>query len=52
MHDSSVDTYNGGSCNGDTNPWVFTGVGTDGVTPIHWGADADQSLTNIFGKRQ
>ena len=50
LHDASVDTYNGGSCRGIDNPWVFTGVGTDGQTPIHWGTDADVSLTNIFGK--
>ncbi len=48
MNDNSVDTYNGGSC---ADPAVFTGVGTDGITRIHWSTNADQSLTNIFGKR-
>jgi hypothetical protein len=51
MDDASQNTYNGASCNGATNPWVFTGVGTDGQTPIHWGTNADQSLTNILGKK-
>ena len=48
MDDGSVDTYNGSSC---ADPAVFTGVGTDGLTPIHWSSNADQSWTNIFGKR-
>jgi hypothetical protein len=48
LHDGSVDTYNGASCN---DPSVFTGVSTDGKTPIHWGSDADASLTNILGKK-
>jgi hypothetical protein len=52
MDDNSTDTYNSGGCNGRKAPWVFTGVGTDGTTPIHWGTSSDQSLTNILGKRE
>jgi len=48
LDDSSIDTYNGAECLGDKAPWVYTGIGTDGV-PIHWGTSADQSLTNILG---
>ena len=47
MDDQTADTYNGGAC---TDPAVFTGIGTDG-TPIHWEANAKQSLTNILGTR-
>ncbi len=52
MDDNSTDTYNSGGCSGAKAPWVFTGVGTDGTTPIHWGTISDQSLTNILGKRE
>jgi hypothetical protein len=48
MDDGVADTYNGGSC---ADPAVFTGVGADGLTPIHWTTNADQSWTNIFGRR-
>ena len=51
LDDGSVNTYNGANCAGGSAPWVFTGVGTDGQTPIHWGTNADQSLTNILGKK-
>lgn len=49
MDDNSLGTYNGGSC---TDPAVFTGLGADGHTPIHWSGNADQSLVNIFNRRQ
>jgi hypothetical protein len=48
LHDGSVDTFNGSGCK---DPSVFTGVSTDGKTPIHWGSNADTSLTNILGKK-
>jgi hypothetical protein len=56
LDDSSVDTINSANCKGDTAPWVYTGQGSDGLhpglTPIHWEDVADQTLTNIFGKKQ
>jgi hypothetical protein len=48
LDDSSLDTYNGGVCNGDTNPGIFTGVASDGTTPIHWEPNAAKSLSNIL----
>jgi len=56
LDDQSLDTYNEGDCGGSTSPWVYTGSGNDGVhpgqTPIHWSPNADQSLANIYGRRQ
>jgi hypothetical protein len=52
LDDSSIDTYNSGSCDGSIAPWVYTGVGTDGQTPIHWeSGNADTSLANILGRK-
>jgi hypothetical protein len=51
LHDTPVNTYNGGDCDGGHSPWVYTGIGPDGATPIHWGSDAAQSLENILGKK-
>src|SRR6266481_3448888 len=48
LDDTSLNTYNGGAC---SDPSVYTGVSADGKTPIHWGSNADASLTNILGKR-
>ncbi|MGC2552667.1 MAG: hypothetical protein WA437_20565 [Candidatus Sulfotelmatobacter sp.] len=48
LDDNSVDTYNGGQCDGEAAPWVFTSV--NGQQPISWGSAAVQSLTNILGK--
>jgi outer membrane protein assembly factor BamB len=50
LDDSSLDTYNGGTCDGGKNPGIFTGVAADGVTKIHWETTAAQSLENILGK--
>jgi len=54
LDDSSMDTYNAGSCDGSNAPWVFTGVGTDAnKTPIHWEhGNADVSSTNILGNKK
>jgi len=52
LDDDSINTYNSESCSGSQAPWVYTGVGPDGHTPIHWGGSADQTLTNILGKRK
>jgi hypothetical protein len=56
LDDTSLDTYNEGPCGGDKAPWLYTGSGNDGVhpgqTPIHWSPNADQSLANIYGRRQ
>lgn len=51
MEDKSPDTYNGGGCTGSKGTWYYTGVGTDGKTPIYWESDADQSLKNLFGPK-
>lgn len=53
LDDDSVDTYNGASCDGSKDPWVYTGVGTDAdKTPIHWEmGNADVSLRNILGNK-
>jgi len=55
LDDTSLDTYNEGDCTGSKSPWVYLGVGNDGVhpgqTPIHWSPNADQSLANIYGRR-
>jgi hypothetical protein len=53
MDNNSVDTYNGGSCDGSKAPWVYTGIGTDAnKTPIHWEDAADQSWANILGLKR
>jgi len=52
LGDSTPDTYNSESCSGSVAPWDYTGIGTDGKTPIHWESDADQSLVNILGRRK
>lgn len=54
LDDTSIDTYNSGSCDGSNASWVFTGIGTDtNKTPIHWEqGNADVSLMNILGKKQ
>src|SRR5262249_17902800 len=46
LDNDSLDTYNGGSC---ADPAVFTGIGADGKTPIHWDNNAATSLMNLFG---
>jgi hypothetical protein len=52
MDDKWIDTYNGSGCDGSKQPWVYTGFGTDAnKTPIHWENVADQSLTNILGRK-
>jgi hypothetical protein len=52
LDDSSIGTYNAATCAGLDAPWVYTGVGTDGVTPIFWETNnAAQSLTNILGNK-
>lgn len=53
MDDDSTATYNGGTCDGEKAPWVFTGVGTDPArTPIHWGPRSANSLNQILGNPQ
>ncbi len=53
MDDDSINTYNGESCDGSKAPWVYTGVGPDGITAIHWEKDnADVTLTNILGNKK
>jgi len=47
MDDSSLNTYNGQGCDGLDEPWVYTGVGTDGA-PIHWENVTDQGLQDAL----
>lgn len=45
LDDQSNNTYNSEACS-YSSPWVF------GFGPIKWGSSADQSLANIFGRKQ